>query len=230
MCFSLPTPDCEPCFAPIARCPHQDKVNVLAYFETLCTDTTAANVLINSSLTILFVRMLRNARAPTLRVRLASVIGLLVRHATFIADELAATGVLEVLAETLRDKNERVRRRAMATLGELLFYIATQQQDAAALGKGADVWQVSPNTVAAVLRLLRMGEDETAQHYAVKTVENIASQNISGPGNDWGSRLGTPDTMAALVQVGGSHAARGATFLTPSHCLIPKIWGCCADV
>jgi hypothetical protein len=36
-------------------------------------DTNAANVLINSSLTILFIRMLRNARAPTLRIRLASV-------------------------------------------------------------------------------------------------------------------------------------------------------------
>jgi serine/threonine-protein kinase ULK4 len=179
----------------------QDKVNVLAYFETLCTDTTAANVLINSSLTILFVRMLSNARAPTLRVRLASVIGLLVRHATFIADELAQTGVLDVLADTLRDKNERVRRRAMATLGELLFYIATQQQDAQAMGKSGDVWQVPPSAVAAVLRLLKVGEDEIAQHYAVKTVENIGSQNISGPGNDWGSRLSTPDTVAALVQV-----------------------------
>lgn len=68
-------------------------MNVLAYFETLCTDTGAANVLINSSLTILVVRMLRNARAPTLRVRLASALGLLVRHATYIADELATTGV-----------------------------------------------------------------------------------------------------------------------------------------
>ncbi len=68
------------------------QVNVLAYFETLCTDTGAANVLINSSLTILIVRMLRNARAPTLRVRLASALGLLVRHATYIADELATTG------------------------------------------------------------------------------------------------------------------------------------------
>lgn len=67
-------------------------MNVLAYFETLCTDTGAANVLINSSLTILIVRMLRNARAPTLRVRLASALGLLVRHATYIADELATTG------------------------------------------------------------------------------------------------------------------------------------------
>ena len=66
---------------------------MLAYFETLCTDTGAANVLINSSLTILIVRMLRNARAPTLRVRLASALGLLVRHATtYIADELATTG------------------------------------------------------------------------------------------------------------------------------------------
>jgi len=68
------------------------QVNVLAYFETLCTDTGAANVLINSSLTILIVRMLRNARAPTLRVRLASALGLLVRHATYIANELATTG------------------------------------------------------------------------------------------------------------------------------------------
>lgn len=66
---------------------------MLTYFETLCVDTTAANVLINSSLTMLFVRMLRNSRAPLLRARLASVLGLLVRHATFIAEELAATQV-----------------------------------------------------------------------------------------------------------------------------------------
>ena len=51
--------------------PLKDKVNVLSYFETLCMDNNAANSLINSSLTILFIRMLRNARAPTLRIRLA---------------------------------------------------------------------------------------------------------------------------------------------------------------
>lgn len=33
-----------------------------------------------------------------------------------------------MLTEALKDKNERVRRRIMATLGELLFYVATQQQ------------------------------------------------------------------------------------------------------
>jgi hypothetical protein len=46
--------------------------------------------------------MLRNARAPTLRIRLASVLGLLIRHATYIADELAQTSVVEILTEALK--------------------------------------------------------------------------------------------------------------------------------
>lgn len=74
-----------PCNTPPApAAPLKDKVNVLSYFETLCTDTNTANLLINSSLTVLFIRLLKNAKAPALRIRLASVLGLLVRHATFI--------------------------------------------------------------------------------------------------------------------------------------------------
>ncbi len=89
----------------------KQKVNLLAYFESLCSDTAAANVLINSSLTVLFVRMLRNGKLPLLRIRLASVLGLLIRHATFIADELAGTHLVQILTEALSDINERVRRR-----------------------------------------------------------------------------------------------------------------------
>lgn len=70
------------------------QVNVLAYMETLCIDTGAANQLVSSSLAIHFVRMLRTSRAPALRVRLASVLGLLVRHATVIADALGQSGQL----------------------------------------------------------------------------------------------------------------------------------------
>ncbi|GLI65982.1 hypothetical protein VaNZ11_009669 [Volvox africanus] len=184
--------------------PLKDKVNVLSYFETLCVDTNAANVLINSSLTILFIRMLRNARAPTLRIRLASVLGLLVRHATYISEELANTGVVEVLSEALKDKNERVRRRVIATLGELLFYIATQQQDNAAAGANgsaapadpAVVWGISGNTYAQVIRLLKDKDDEVAAHYAVKTVENICSQ-----GGEWAARFATQDVVLSLVQL-----------------------------
>jgi serine/threonine-protein kinase ULK4 len=95
--------------------PVKDKVNALSYFESLCSDTPAANVLINSSLTLLFVRMLRNSKTPLLRIRLASVLGLLVRHATYISEDLASTHLVEVLTEALQDRNERVRRRWVGT-------------------------------------------------------------------------------------------------------------------
>ena len=58
-------------------------------------------------------------------------------------------GVIEVLTEGLKEKNERVRRRIMATLGELLFYVATQQQvlqhislDTAVLRRALFPWQI----------------------------------------------------------------------------------------
>lgn len=59
----------------------------------------------------------------------------------------------------LQDKNERVRRRVMATLGELLFYIATQQQDAANGTTPADAaaaWGITGNAISTVLRLLNV--------------------------------------------------------------------------
>jgi serine/threonine-protein kinase ULK4 len=76
----------------------------------------------------------------------------MVRHTTYITDELAGTGVVEALAEALRDKSERVRRRAMATLGELLFYIATQQQEpgGASVTEVSQAWGISSGTLGQV--------------------------------------------------------------------------------
>jgi len=76
----------------------------------------------------------------------------------------------------------------MATLGELLFYIATQQQDSGA-GSVSDVssaWGITSATTAGVVRLLKVGEDEISQHYAVKTIENICSQ-----GGEWAATFST---------------------------------------
>ena len=163
-------------------------MNTLGYFETLCMDTGAANMLSNSSLMLLFVRMMRTSKAPALRIRLASVIGLLVRHATYITDELAKSGLIGALADALRDRNERLRRRAMAALGELLFYVATQQEEGRQAGgvpnPEAAQWEVPASTVGLVTRLLRAGEDEVTQHYAVKAIENIVTH-----GGDWAQRF-----------------------------------------
>jgi len=53
------------------------------------------------------------------------VIGLLVRHSTVIDNELAESEVCQALIEVMEDKSDKVRRRAIAALGEYMFYAAT---------------------------------------------------------------------------------------------------------
>lgn len=128
-----------------------EKLNTLKYLETLCCNIDSANILINGPLMPMLVKMLRVTKPPGLRMQLTSVMGLLIRHATLIEEELGGSGIVAVLTETLRDKQDKVRRCAMASLGELLFYIATQTEGSprsaghespSKEGKTSFAWQV----------------------------------------------------------------------------------------
>ena len=86
------------------------------------------------------------------------------------------------------DAAPRVRRRAMAALGELLFYISSTQVAAAvAAGNGAAAapalqWHMPAATISAVVHCLRAGDeclDETLRHCAVRTLQNIFAQAAS---------------------------------------------------
>ena len=71
----------------------------------------------------------------------------------------------------MKDKNEKVRRKAVASLGELLFYAATQLDD-----EQADpVWEIPEAAVDALIFCLDDREDDTVRFYACKTVENITA-------------------------------------------------------
>lgn len=94
----------------LSTVPLNEKINTLKYLETLCTNIDAANILINGPLMLLLVKLLRTIKIPALRVQLTSVMGLLIRHATLIEEELAGSGVVAVLTETLRDKQDKVLR------------------------------------------------------------------------------------------------------------------------
>ena len=181
-----------------------EKMNTLAYFESLCSHSASANILINSSLMTLFLKLLRSAKSVPLRIRLTTVMGILLRHATFIADELASSGIIEALTDTLRDRDERLRRSAMATLGELVFYVATQKNEQDSVQEQSDrivsVWTMSSSTVMQIVRLLRVGEkekeDETLQHYAIKMLENVAAH-----GGEWAHRFTSQEVMLNLVHI-----------------------------
>jgi serine/threonine-protein kinase ULK4 len=174
----------------------REKTNALGYFESLCSNAGVANVVINSSLMTMLVRLCvgdsnpagNNAagtnttvaaavtQAVANRAQLLHILGLLLRHATWIADELSDSGIVQTLAELLRDKSVKVRRKAVAALGELLFYIATHHETLPPGPARDRVWPVSKFAINMLLRGLRADEDECVQHYVAKAIENIAAQ------------------------------------------------------
>lgn len=114
------------------------KLNVLIYFESIILNSNVANRLINSAFMSILMKLLKNVKNPHLKMRLCSILGQLVRHSTVIGNDVAESGLSTLLCEVVKDKNEKVRRKAVASLGELLFYAATQLDD-----EHADpVWEI----------------------------------------------------------------------------------------
>ena len=67
---------------------------MLSWLESVCCDAGAANLVLNScAIPPALVRMLTPAQAPALRVRAATLLGLLLRHCTWVDPRLTATGV-----------------------------------------------------------------------------------------------------------------------------------------
>ncbi|GAU37720.1 hypothetical protein TSUD_382130 [Trifolium subterraneum] len=154
-----------------------DKQNVVRYLEMLSSNADAANILTNGPIMLILVKLLRQSKASALRVQLASLIGLLIRHSTFVDDSLANSGILGSLTDGLRDRHEKVRRFSMAALGELLFYISTQSADSkdntplespSKDNRTAHGWQVPNSLISLVSSILKKGEDDITQLATVK--------------------------------------------------------------
>eukprot|EP01062_Namystynia_karyoxenos_P002395 TRINITY_DN10851_c0_g1_i1.p1 TRINITY_DN10851_c0_g1~~TRINITY_DN10851_c0_g1_i1.p1 ORF type:complete len:1341 (+),score=523.18 TRINITY_DN10851_c0_g1_i1:181-4203(+) len=170
-----------------------EKYNNLCYFETLCTDTQTANLFINSSLMVLFIKMVQNSEYPqNLKARLCMVMGLLIRHATYIGPDLAQTGIVAHLLHLFEDKSIRVRRRAVACLGELLFYIATQQE------KDRTPWHISQSVATQFHRALQ-SDDECVRHYCVKTLENITGHSDASYSRHFASKEAAEALAASFL-------------------------------
>lgn len=102
---------------------------------------------------------------------------------------------IDKLRKRLLDESEKVRRRAMVTLGELLFYLCSV--DSTETVASEDVGGASAGAaVEAVLRLLRPEEDAIAQHYACKAIDNVLAK-----GGFWPQQFAVPGTAQGLLKV-----------------------------
>lgn len=201
-----------------------EKQNVIKYLEMLSNNADAANILTNGPIMMVIVKMLRQSKASALRVQLASLIGLLIRHSTFIDDDLASSGILGSLTDGLRDRQEKVRRFSMAALGELLFYISTQNEHAkdnnppespSKDSRSSSGWQVSNALISLVSSILRKGEDDVTQQYALRTIENICSQ-----GGNWAARFTSQDVINNLCYIFRAAGKQESMRLTAGSCLV----------
>ena len=94
--------------------------------------------------------------------------------------------------EHVNDANEKVKRKAMAALGEYLFYAATQLDD-----EHADaVWEITDEAISCIIDLLADDKDSVVKFYACKTIENITAQSISA-----GERFATPEAASSLLNI-----------------------------
>ena len=148
-----------------------DKLNVLIYFESIIQNSNVANRLINSAFMTLLLKLLKTVKSPYLKQRLCSIIGQLIRHSTVIGSDVASSSIVKLLSECTKEKNEKVKRKAIASLGEYLFYAATQLDD----DQADPIWEVPNIAVEAVINCLNVGEDEVVRFYACKTIENISA-------------------------------------------------------
>ncbi|XP_042391332.1 serine/threonine-protein kinase RUNKEL-like [Zingiber officinale] len=202
-----------------------EKQNIIRYLEILSGNSDAANIIINGPVMLSLIKMLRLSKISTLRVQIASAMGLLIRHCTFIETELANSGIINSLMDGLRDKHDKVRRFSMAALGELLFYISTKNEHNCNDGdtvespskeiKATSCWQVTSSVIALVSSILRMGEDDIAQLYALRTIENICSQ-----GGDWASRFASQDVIANLCYIYKATGKHENTRFIAGSCLV----------
>ncbi|XP_040995259.1 serine/threonine-protein kinase RUNKEL-like [Juglans microcarpa x Juglans regia] len=204
-----------------------EKQNVIRYLEMLSSNADAANILTNGPIMLLLIKMLRQSKVSALRVQLASLIGLLIRHSTFIEDNLANSGILGSLTDGLRDKQEKVRRFSMAALGELLFYISTQNDHSRDINppespskdnKPTSGWQVPNSLISLVSSILRKGEDDVTQLYALRTIENISSQ-----GGHWAARFTTQDVISNLSYIYRAGGKQESMRLAAGSCLVRMV-------
>ncbi|CAA7061903.1 unnamed protein product [Microthlaspi erraticum] len=200
-----------------------EKQNLIRYLETLSSNADAANILTNGPIMLVLVKVLRLSKTPAFRVQIASLIGLLIRHSTSIEDDLANSGILESLTNGLRDKHEKVRRFSMAALGELLFYISTQNEhkdfkpteSPSKETRSASGWQVSNALISLVSSVLRKGEDDLTQLYALRTIENICSQ-----GAYWATRFSSQDLISNLCYIYKAVGKQESMRQTAGSCLV----------
>ncbi|EQC33117.1 ULK/ULK protein kinase [Saprolegnia diclina VS20] len=210
-----------------------DKHNALAYLCALVPAPKIANVVANSSLLTLLVKLLDRSTSSALSTRLGLVLGLIVRHAAFISTDalLSLDGLVPVLLRVLPSASEVLGRRATACLGELAFYLSTLPTTS------------FPSALVDALVSAVDAPDAITRHYATQAICNIlVNASTASAVRDAFLKVSlldavyrrTSDIDALPLRVAAMHLASQLLkhtsspdpFLDRTVLVLPSIWAC----
>ena len=149
---------------------YDNLINLLKYFETIVFDRELANNLINTSFIQQFITFLKNIDNEQVKTRCCCIIGYLVRYATIIEVPLDNYGFCEIICSVIKDSNDNsdLIKKASATMGEYLFYVATQEET-----PENKEWNIKKKYLDILLYCLDKLRNEIVKFYTIKTIENI---------------------------------------------------------
>ena len=145
-------------------------INLLKYFETIVFDRELANNLINTSFIQQFISFLKNVNNEQVKTRCCCIIGYLVRYATIIEVPLDNYEFCDIICTVIKNANDNsdLIKKASATMGEYLFYVATQEET-----PENKEWSINKKYLNILLYCLEPPRSEIVKFYTIKTIENI---------------------------------------------------------
>ena len=154
---------------------YDELLNLLNYFETIILSKDISNNIINTPFMKLFIDFL-DINNDQIRITACSVIAYLIRYATNMDKSLDNYNLTESLISFISDNNLELNQKAIATLGEYLFFVATQVEAELDQVKNGEKpnWSISQESLTALLFALNH-IDEKVKFFALKTIENICS-------------------------------------------------------
>ena len=166
-------------------------INLLKYFETIVFDRELANNLINTSFIQQFISFLKNVNNEQVKTRCCCIIGYLVRYATIIEVPLDNYEFCDIICSVIKNANDGsdLIKKASATMGEYLFYVATQEET-----PENKEWNINKKYLNTLLYCLEPPRSEIVKFYTIKTIENICiltkvSKTYFASNDDYLSRI-----------------------------------------
>ena len=150
--------------------PQGCKMAVLVHMLKIVPKENLANLIADSYIFDLLVHFLKVFKTRQMRTILCSLIGLILRYTTtsnLQINDLELVNTFLQIAEENPDGT--LKSRALAAMGEFLFYSATQADEQ------NQNWNFSGTYLARILVLMKTSRDATASMYLLKTVENITT-------------------------------------------------------